>query len=219
MELEVKLQETRALLQQKQEHLKSLESDIQKLEVRFEQAGQEQKDLKIRVDTCTRRVKHAEILLKELGGERDLWFEISQKLSRASETVLGDMFILAAIVAYSGSSLPNDRRSFSMFVQNLCRDRQIPFTDDFSIKRHIGDQTEIARWKIAGLPDDSHHIENAIIMKKATLWPLLIDPHGLATGWIKNMYKDKGLLSQMLSEKDFMPMLETAVEVGTTIFN
>ena len=112
VELEVKLQETRALLQQKQEHLKSLESDIKKLEVRFEQAGQEQKDLKVRVDTCTRRVKHAEILLKELGGERDLWFEISQKLSRASETVLGDMFILAAIVAYSGSSLPNDRKSF-----------------------------------------------------------------------------------------------------------
>ena len=28
------------------------------------------------------------------------------------------------------------------------------------------------------------------------------------------MYKEKGLLSQMLSEKDFMPMLETAVEVG-----
>ena len=51
-------------------------------------------------------------------------------------------------------------------------------------------------------------------MKKATLWPLLVDPHGLATTWIKKLYKDKGLMSQMLSEKDFLPMLETAVEMG-----
>ena len=100
--------------------LKSLESDIQKLERRFEQAGQEQKDLKIRVDTCTRRVKHAEILLKELGA-REICGSRFHKSCQGHLRLSCDMFILAAIVAYSGSSLPNDRRSFSMFVKPMQR--------------------------------------------------------------------------------------------------
>ena len=35
------------------------------------------------------------------------------------------------------------------------------------------------------------NVENAIILHKATLWPLLIDPHGIASRWIKNLHAKK----------------------------
>jgi dynein heavy chain len=35
----------------------------------------------------------------------------------------------------------------------------------------------------------SYSVDNAIIVKNANRWPLMIDPQGQANKWIKNMEK------------------------------
>ena len=212
-EAEEKLVELLNALHNNQMHLRQIESDISSLEKRYGKAKAEKEKLHRRIETCTKRVKHAEILLEELGGERELWFSIVQQVSAASETVIGDMFSLSTIVAYSGAASSKDRYKMLSFVKRLCHDRKIPATESFTIRKCIGDETQISRWNIAGLPDDTHHIENAIILHKATLWPLLIDPHGIGSRWIKNLHSEK-ISSAMLSDTDFLPKFENAIEVG-----
>ena len=41
-------------------------------------------------------------------------------------------------------------------------------------------QNQVLHWHTEGLPQDTHSVENAIIIKNSSKWPLLIDPQGQA---------------------------------------
>lgn len=53
-----------------------------------------------------------------------------------------------------------------------------PQTYDFV--KDMVPQNQILHWHTESLPQDSHSVENAIIIKNNSKWPLLIDPQGQA---------------------------------------
>lgn len=59
---------------------------------------------------------------------------------------------------------------------SFCKTKKIPFSDDFTVERVLGDPVLIREWNICGLPADSLSIENGIIVTQAKRWPLMIDP-------------------------------------------
>ena len=62
--------------------------------------------------------------------------------------------------------------------QQLCREKQIPCSDTFSLSGTLGEPVKIRAWNIAGLPVDSFSIDNGIIVSNSRRWPLMIDPQG-----------------------------------------
>ncbi len=52
----------------------------------------------------------------------------------------------------------------------------LPHSPRFSAAGVLGEPLRIRRWLAAGLPNDGHSIENAILVSKARRWPLAIDP-------------------------------------------
>jgi dynein heavy chain, axonemal len=58
---------------------------------------------------------------------------------------------------------------------------------DYSFQRLLGEPVTIREWNIAGLPPDAFSVDNGIIATRARRWPLMIDPQGQASRWIKNM--------------------------------
>lgn len=53
----------------------------------------------------------------------------------------------------------------------------IKFSYDFSLQTMLSDPMKVSQWtNIERLPNDSFSIDNAIILKNSTRWPLLIDP-------------------------------------------
>ena len=81
----------------------------------------------------------------------------------------------------------------------------------------LGDPVKIRAWNIAGLPNDSFSIENAIITSKARRWPLNIDPQGQANKWIKNMEKEAGLKIIKLSDGNYLRVLENSIQFGKPV--
>ena len=58
----------------------------------------------------------------------------------------------------------------------------------------LSDPLSIGLWiNTQQLPNDDFSIDNAIILKNSTRWPLMIDPQVQANNWIKNM-EDKNLI-------------------------
>lgn len=55
---------------------------------------------------------------------------------------------------------------------------EIPCTSIFSLAQTLGDVMQIRDWTLYGLPSDQFSVENAIIVKNAGRFPLLIDPQG-----------------------------------------
>lgn len=56
-----------------------------------------------------------------------------------------------------------------------------------------------------------------MIYSNARRWPLLIDPQGQASKWLKNMEKKNGLVVVKLTDNDFVRRLEGCIQFGTPV--
>lgn len=58
----------------------------------------------------------------------------------------------------------------------------------FSLQNVLSDPLIIGQWtSTQQLPNDDFSIDNAIILKNSSRWPLMIDPQVQANNWIRNM--------------------------------
>ncbi len=60
----------------------------------------------------------------------------------------------------------------------MCKEKEIPCSDLYTLNGTLGDPVKVRAWQIAGLPVDSFSIDNGIIVSNSRRWPLLIDPQG-----------------------------------------
>lgn len=75
----------------------------------------------------------------------------------------------------------------------LCSRLDIAHTASFSLNAILGEPVKVREWLLAGLPNDSLSIDNAIVVANARRWPLMIDPQGQANKWIKNQERSSNL--------------------------
>lgn len=99
----------------------------------------------------------------------------------------------------------------------LCQEKEIPNSGKFSLERVLGNPVLIRNWGLAGLPNDSFSIENAIINDKTKRWPLFIDPQIQANKWLKSMEKEKGLKILKFTEGSYLKVLEMAIRMGNPV--
>lgn len=68
------------------------------------------------------------------------------------------------------------------------------------------------------LPNDSFSIDNAIILKNSSRWPLMIDPQTQANNWVKQM-EGSGLIlmRQTQNQKELLMQIENAVQLGLPV--
>ena len=57
-------------------------------------------------------------------------------------------------------------------------------------------------------------MDNAIIVKNANRWPLMIDPQGQANKWIKNMERVNKLEVIKFSDSNYVSSLENCLQFG-----
>lgn len=87
----------------------------------------------------------------------------------------------------------------------LCNQLDIAYTANFSLNTILGEPVKVREWLLAGLPNDSLSIDNAIVVANARRWPLMIDPQGQANKWIKNLERSSNL--QVLQQLQAMQVL------------
>ena len=81
----------------------------------------------------------------------------------------------------------------------------------------MGNAVHIRNWGLAGLPNDSFSIENAIINDKTKRWPLFIDPQIQANKWLKSMEKERGLKILKFTDGNYLKMLEMGIRMGQPV--
>jgi dynein heavy chain, axonemal len=213
------LAETMAKLQDAQGRLKAVEDRIAGLEANFNAANSKKEQLVSDVEQCRARLERAEKLISGLGGERDRWTDSVAQLTIDYDNLVGDALISAGTIAYAGAFTPKFRVSLVTDWQEQLAVLKIPLTPGCDLASVMGNPVEVRSWNIAGLPADSHSVQNGIVMSTARRWPLLMDPQGQANRFIKNMGKDtsfseNGIDVTKLSEKNFLRTLENGVRFG-----
>ena len=101
--------------------------------------------------------------------------------------MIGECLVAAGTIVYLGPYTGEqraDRVETWLTAMTKCGLRT---RADYSLQRLLGESVLIRMWNIAGLPADSFSVDNGIITTRARRWPLMIDPEGQASRWIKNM--------------------------------
>ncbi|XP_010562350.1 PREDICTED: dynein heavy chain 7, axonemal [Haliaeetus leucocephalus] len=204
-------------LRKKQADLREVQDKLAVLQQTLESKKQEKADLENQVDLCSKKLQRAEQLIGGLGGEKTRWHETALELGRQYINLTGDILISSGIVAYLGAFTSSYRQMQTKEWALLCKTKDIPCSDDFSLTNTLGEPVEIRAWNIAGLPSDTFSIDNGIIISNARRWPLMIDPQGQANKWIKNMEKANSLHIVKLSDPQFVTTLENCIQFGSPV--
>ncbi|GFR03643.1 dynein heavy chain 7, axonemal [Trichonephila clavata] len=211
------LNEALAALKVKQDSLKEVQNKLKALENKLAQAQKEKEDLENQVQLCATQLERAQLLIGGLGGEKDRWNESAIELGVLYDNLTGDILIASAVVAYLGAFTSAFRQDQCNSWVDSCKKSGIPCSDEFSLRTTLGDPVLIRDWNLAGLPTDNFSVENGIIISNARRWPLLIDPQGQASKWIKNMEKANKLQVIKLTDSDFVRSLENCITFGNPV--
>ncbi|XP_078184177.1 dynein axonemal heavy chain 7 isoform X4 [Callithrix jacchus] len=204
-------------LRKKQAALKEVQDKLARLQDTLELNKQKKADLEKKVDLCSKKLERAEQLIGGLGGEKTRWSHTALDLGQLYINLTGDILISAGVVAYLGAFTSTYRQNQTKEWTTLCKGRNIPCSDDYSLMGTLGEAATIRTWNIAGLPSDSFSIDNGIIIMNARRWPLMIDPQGQANKWIKNMEKANSLHVIKLSDPGYVMALEDCIQFGTPV--
>eukprot|EP00095_Tigriopus_kingsejongensis_P002576 maker-scaffold274_size229011-snap-gene-1.23 protein:Tk02576 transcript:maker-scaffold274_size229011-snap-gene-1.23-mRNA-1 annotation:"hypothetical protein LOTGIDRAFT_210054" len=202
-----KLNEKRAQLQQVTDKLQALNDE-------FAAMTKKKKDLEDNIELCSQKLDRAEKLIQGLGGERDRWRNMASNLGVRLVNITGDVLLSAGTVAYLGAFDYVYRKEMIQDWRNRCQEHQIKCSPDFALSTILGDRVEIRQWQIAGLPKDQFSVDNGVIVANTRRWPLMIDPQGQASKWVKNLEKENKLLVIKYTNPDYLEHLQVAIEKG-----
>lgn len=204
-------------LNTKRAELKNVMDRLQALNDEFECMNDRKKELEQNIEICSQKLIRAEKLISGLGGEKDRWTEAARLLGIRYIDLTGDVLLSSGTVAYLGAFTVDYRLECQQKWLALCKEKEIPCSNDFSLSNTLGEPVKIRAWQIAGLPIDSFSIDNGIIVSNSRRWALMIDPQGQANKWVKNMEKGNKLSVIKLSDTNYVRALENAIQFGTPV--
>jgi dynein heavy chain len=122
-------------------------------------------------------LERAEKLIKGLGGEKEAWKRKALEYREEATAVIGDSMIASGVIAYLGAFPISYRDDTIKAWSQKLKEMNIKASEDFQLQRILCDPITIGQWtNNFKLPNDSFSIDNAIILKNSTRWPLMIDP-------------------------------------------
>ncbi|XP_046888652.1 dynein axonemal heavy chain 3 [Hypomesus transpacificus] len=205
------------MLSVKRAELKEVVDRLQSLNDNFEAMNNKKKELEDNIELCSQKLIRAEKLIGGLGGEKDRWTEAARLLGIRYTNLTGDVLLSSGSVSYLGAFTVDYRVDCQRQWHQLCQQKTVPCSEDFTLSNTLGNQVSIRAWQIAGLPVDSFSTDNGIIVSNSRRWPLMIDPQGQANKWIKNMEKANKLAVIKLTDGNYMRTLENSIQFGTPV--
>ncbi|XP_055383630.1 dynein heavy chain, cytoplasmic isoform X2 [Condylostylus longicornis] len=203
-------QETKDLITQ-------LEQSIAAYKEEYAQLISQAQAIKTDLENVQAKVDRSIALLKSLNIERERWEATSETFRSQMSTIIGDVLLSAAFIAYGGYFDQHYRTSlFSTWCHHL-QSANIQYRPDIARTEYLSNPDERLRWQANALPSDDLCTENAIMLKRFNRYPLIIDPSGQATEFIMNEFAGKKITKTSFLDDSFRKNLESALRFGNPL--
>jgi dynein heavy chain 1 len=197
--------------------LSQLETSIAKYKQEYADLISEAQSIKTTLVSVKSKVDRSVALLESLSSEQNRWESSSESFKVQMSTIVGDVILSSALMAYGGYYDQAMRNSlFNTWISHL-NTANIKFKEDLARIEYLSTADERMMWQASALPTDDLCIENAIMLKRFNRYPLIIDPSGQATEYIMNMYKDRKITKTSFLDNSFRKNLESALRFGNPI--
>ncbi|KAJ6043663.1 uncharacterized protein N7446_001860 [Penicillium canescens] len=216
-QLEDQALQTKAEAQAIVNTINSLESSIATYKAEYAALISETQAIKTEMSRVQFKVDRSVRLLDSLASERERWEDGSKSFETQINTLVGDVLIAAAFLAYAGLYDQQFRRAMiDDWVHQLAASG-IAFKPHNPITEYLSNADERLTWQDHSLPVDDLCTENAIILKKFNRYPLIVDPSGRITEFLQKESKDRKLTVTSFLDDSFVKQLESALRFGNPI--
>ncbi|CAG9831197.1 unnamed protein product [Diabrotica balteata] len=190
--------------------LLDVDATVTKLKEQLSVYTKEAAEIEIDLTKAQSTLSAAEGLVGKLGDEYHRWQTQLKELSQEIDKLPNNCLLMAAYITYMSSETEEER---SNFLSHCAKELNIDIVDAGSF---FSTERERMQWQSEGLSSDKLSTENAVMMLKADLVPLLIDPTSSAINWLKQHLRHKNVESITQNSPKFKGALELAVRFGKT---
>ena len=194
-----------------------LEKNIEKLQVQYNDSLAESNNIKKEIEQVQNKVERSEKLLINLSSEKERWSKQMDEFKININNLLGDTYLSSSFLAYIGFYDAFYRKYLKDKSRQIVKQNEIISSNDFDEVEWLTKANDKAIWQNCKLPNDNICLENATILQRFNRYPLIIDPAGQATEFIKTFYASKKLSSTTFTDSNFLKLLENALRFGYPI--
>jgi dynein heavy chain 1 len=216
-ELEASADQTKRKAIEIEQTILDLESSISHYKEEYAVLISETQALKSEMERVKSRVERSLALLDNLSSENERWQNASESFEAQMGTIVGDVLLSAAYLAYGGYYDQHNRAElFQKWKLHLLK-AGINFKSELFIPEYLSTADERLSWQEKSLPADDLCTENAIMLKRFNRYPLIIDPSGQATGFLANLFGNRKLTVTSFMDDSFLKVLESALRFGNPL--
>eukprot|EP01062_Namystynia_karyoxenos_P076714 TRINITY_DN7573_c0_g3_i1.p1 TRINITY_DN7573_c0_g3~~TRINITY_DN7573_c0_g3_i1.p1 ORF type:complete len:4614 (+),score=1785.85 TRINITY_DN7573_c0_g3_i1:132-13973(+) len=205
-----------AQLTEKKAELQRIDDGLNEMRAHLRDSQNERDSLEAQFDDTEKKLDRAQKVISGLGGERERYVEQSDVQQRQLGNLLGDVLLSAAHLAYLSPLTQDLRKQLLEQWTAAIRTVDLPMSKSFDFAGFLGEDVEIQKWKLQGLPADSFSVDNAIIVENTRRWALMIDPQQQASSWIRERWREK-LHVLRPSEEGYVQSIASAVRSGYSV--
>ena len=216
-QLEEQALQTKAEAQAIDNTIRRLEQSITNYKTEYAASVSEAQSIKSEMSRVQHRVDRSVKLLDSLSSERTRWAEGSKSFETQLRTLVGDVLIAAAFLAYSGLYDQQFRKAMTDDWLNQLALSGIESKQHNPVAEYLSSADERLRWQQHSLPADELCTENAIILKRFNRYPLIIDPSGRVTDFLQNESTSRRLTITSFLDDSFIKQLESSLRFGNPI--
>lgn len=217
MLLEEQALQTKAEAKAVEQTIENLEASIATYKTEYASLISETQAIKAEMSRVQFKVDRSVKLLDSLSSERTRWEEGSKSFETQISTLVGDVLVAAAFLAYSGLYDQTFRKSMMEDWLHQLHLSGIQFKQHNPVTEYLSTADERLGWQENTLPVDDLCTENAIILKRFNRYPLIIDPSGRVTEFLQRECKDRRLTVTSFLDDSFTKQLESSLRFGNPI--
>ena len=177
----------------------------------------ETQSIKTEMSRVQFKVDRSVRLLESLSSERKRWETGSKSFESQITTLIGDVLVASAFLAYAGLYDQQFRKEMTEdWLQHLALSG-IACKAHNPITEYLSNADERLAWQRHTLPVDDLCTENAIILKRFNRYPLIIDPSNRATEFLRQENHNRKLTVTSFLDDTFVKQLESALRFGNPI--
>jgi dynein heavy chain 1, cytosolic len=173
--------------------------------------------IKSEMERVEGKVDRSMKLLGSLSSERERWESGSRTFDAEMSTIVGDVLLSSAFLAYGGFFDQHYREVMWQEWSNHLSEANLKYKPELSLSEYLSTADDRLNWQSKALPSDNLCTENAIMLKSYNRYPLIIDPTGQATTYLMNEYKDRKITVTSFLDEAFLKVLESALRFGNPL--
>lgn len=215
--LEDQALQTKAEAKMIENTLAELEQSIATYKAEYATLISQTEAIKAEMARVQSKVDRSMRLLDSLSSERVRWEVSSKTFETQMRTLVGDVFLAAAFLAYGGLYDQQYRRAMLEDWSQHLAASGVLFKTQNPMSEYLSTADERQLWHEHALPVDELCTENAIMLKRFNRYPLIIDPSGRVTEFLQKESSDRRITITSFLDGSFVKQLESALRFGNPI--